>query len=248
MSSWADLAGELECWRESGRTATFWWRDDDATAPTPALDRLLELHRRHDAPITIAVIPARAEPELGKRIEGPLVTVVQHGWMHANHAPVGASKAELGPHRPLSFMLGELARGQLVMDALFGRWTRALVPPHNRIAGELAAALPAAGYIGLSTYGPRRRAVPGLVRVNTHVDVMNWTTRAFGGSDVALGLAVAHLRARRIGDADPDEPTGLLTHHLAHDEAAWAFVDAFLAALRRHPAARLVDAAALFRS
>jgi hypothetical protein len=55
------------------------------------------------------------------------------------------------------------------------------------------------------------------------------------------------LRARRTGEADFDEPTGLLTHHLAHDEAAWAFVDGFLAALRRHPAVALVDAGTLFR-
>lgn len=247
MSSWEELAGELDRWRDSGRTATFWWRDDDATAPSPALDRLLKLHRTHDAPITVAVIPARAEPDLAKQLDEPFVTVVQHGWAHANHAPVGAAKAELGPHRPLAFMLGELARGQLVMDALFGRWSRALVPPHNRIARELVAALPEAGYAGLSAYGQRKGTTPGLAQVNAHVDIMNWTTRAFGGSDVALHLAIAHLRARRGGDADPDEPTGLLTHHLAHDEAAWTFVDAFLAALRRHPATRLVDAAALFQ-
>lgn len=249
MSSWEDLASELDCWRESGRTATFWWRDDDATAPSPALDRLLKLHRRYAAPITLAVIPARAEPDLAKRLDEPSVTVVQHGWAHANHAPVGAPKAEFGPHRPLGFMLGELARGQLVMDALFGRWTRVLVPPHNRIAGELAAALSTAGYVGLSTYGARKKGpAPGLVQINAHIDIMNWTTRAFGGTDVALRLAIAHLHGRRTGAADPEEPTGLLTHHLAHDEAAWAFVDAFLAALNGHPAAAVVDAATLFRT
>lgn len=248
MSTWPDLNEELDRWRESGRTATFWWRDDDAVAPTPALDRLLDLQSKHQAPVTIAVIPARAESGLAKRLAGTEVTVVQHGWAHANHAPVGASKAELGPHRPAALMMGELARGQLVLDALFeGGWTRALVPPHNRIARELSAALPEAGYVGLSTYNPRKAAPPGLVQINAHVDIMNWTTRAFGGIDAALGLALAHLRARRTGAADPDEPTGLLTHHLAHDDDAWAFTDAFLAAVSGHPGARFVDAGALFR-
>ena len=51
-----------------------------------------------------------------------------------------------------------------MLDALFeGRWTRALVPPHNRIARELAAALPAAGYVGLSTYNPRKTAPPAAM-------------------------------------------------------------------------------------
>jgi hypothetical protein len=129
---------------------------------------------------------------------------------------------------------------------LFGDWLRVLVPPHNRIAPALAAALPEAGYAGLSTYNARRSAPARVKQVNTHVDIMNWATRAFGGSAAALGLTIGHLQARRAGGADPDEPTGLLTHHLAHDGAAWEFADAFLAAVTAHPAARLADARALF--
>jgi hypothetical protein len=171
---------------------------------------------------------------------------VQHGWAHLNHAPVGAAKAELGRDRPTALVLGELARGQMALDALFSDWLRALVPPYNRITPALAAALPAAGYAGLSTYNARRAPPPGLRQVNTHIDIMNWTTRAFGGSAEALDLTIRHLQARRTGSADPDEPTGLLTHHLAHDAPAWAFTDAFLAAVTAHPAARLVDPRTLF--
>jgi hypothetical protein len=76
---------------------------------------------------------------------------------------------------------------------------------------------------------------------------MNWATRAFGGESAALARAVKHLRARRTGGADADEPTGLLTHHLTHDEAAWAFMDRFLTAITGHPAARLVDIRELCR-
>lgn len=242
MTDWADFTAELDRWHAVGRTATFWWRDDDATAPSPALDRLVALQRKHAAPLTIAVIPARAEPSLAQRLTGlEGIGIVQHGWTHANHAPVGASKAELGAHRPAALVLGELARGQIVLDGLFGDWLRVLVPPHNRIAPALAQALPAAGYVGLSTYNPRRGRIPRLTQVNTHVDIMNWTTRAFGGESPALELAIRHLQARRTGSADADEPTGLLTHHLAHDEAAWDFTDRFLAAIRVHPAARIVD-------
>jgi hypothetical protein len=242
VNGWTALTEELDRWRAAGRTATFWWRDDDATAPSAALDRLLSLQQRHAAPLAIAVIPARAEPALAERLTGIKgIGVVQHGWAHANHAPIGAAKAELGPHRPDALVLGELARGQIVLDALFDGWLRLLVPPHNRIAPSLAHALPAAGYVGLSTYGPRRGAQQGLVEVNTHADIMNWATRGFAGAEPALALVIRHLQNRRAGAVEPDEPTGLLTHHLAHDDAAWAFTDAFLAATCRHPAVRWTD-------
>jgi hypothetical protein len=243
MTGWAELNAELETWRSEDRVATFWWRDDDATAPSPALDRLLALQQKHAAPLMIAVIPARAERALAQRLTGLSgISIVQHGWSHANHAPVGAAKAELGAHRPEALVMGELARGQIVLDGLFKDWLRVLVPPHNRIAPDLARALPQAGYVGLSTYNPRRGVIPDLAQVNTHIDIMNWVTRTFGGEAAALGLAVKHLRARRAAAADPDEPTGLLTHHLAHDEDAWTFTERFLAAISGHPAARLVDA------
>jgi hypothetical protein len=242
MTDWTVLTRELDAWRAAGRIATFWWRDDDATAPSPALDRLLALQQKYATPLAIAVIPARAQPGLAERLTGiGGVSVVQHGWAHANHAPVGASKAELGPHRSEALVLGELARGQIALDALFDDWLRLLVPPHNRIAKTVAKALPAAGYVALSTYGPRRAAKPGLVEVNTHADIMNWVSRAFVGAGPALDLVIRHLQARRTGTADAKEPTGLLTHHLAHDAAAWSFTDAFLAATNGHPATHWVD-------
>ena len=39
---WQDLRDELDRWAEAGRTATLWWRDDDAVMPGPLLDRLAE--------------------------------------------------------------------------------------------------------------------------------------------------------------------------------------------------------------
>jgi hypothetical protein len=248
LSTWQDLRRELDAWHDAGRVATFWWRDDDATAPSPALDRLLDLREKHGVPLALAVIPARAEPSLAQRLTAAArVSVVQHGCAHANHAPISAPKAEFGAHRPTALMLGELVRGWLVLKRLFADRARAvLVPPHNRIADALAAALPQAGYRGLSTAGPRTGFIPGLVQVNTHVDIMNWTSRAFAGDAASIDLILAHLTARRAATVDPDEPTGLLTHHLAHDAAAWTFIDAVLAALKAHPAVRLADPEALF--
>jgi peptidoglycan/xylan/chitin deacetylase (PgdA/CDA1 family) len=237
MTSWQNLDAELSAWRDAGRSASVWWRDDDAIEPTPALDRLLALGRAHGVPLILAVIPGKAKPSLPERLAGDTsVGVVQHGWTHTNHAAPGRAKAELAADRPISFMIGELARGALALDRLFGRnWTRALVPPYNRIAASLASALPMAGYVGLSTYGPRRDANPALSVVNTHVDIIDWTPRAFLGESAALDLLIKHLRARRERRVDADEPTGLLTHHLAHDQGCWSFIDALLGRLRAHP-------------
>ena len=71
---WDALEAELDLWQSAGRTATFWWRDDDAIAWTPALERLLEL--AEDTPIAIAVIPGNAETGLAEPLlRVPTVTV-----------------------------------------------------------------------------------------------------------------------------------------------------------------------------
>jgi len=64
------------------------------------------------------------------------------------------------------------------------------------------------------------------VQVNTHVDLVAWRgERDFVGTQAALEQAVGHLAARRLGRADPEEPTGWLTHHLQHDAATWRFLE-----------------------
>jgi hypothetical protein len=104
VSSWAALAAELSRWRGDGRLPTFWWRDDDATRPSRSLDRLLTIAAGLRAPVALAVIPAAAEAVLAERLDDARVAVLQHGYAHANHAPDGEKKAELGHHRPLAAM------------------------------------------------------------------------------------------------------------------------------------------------
>jgi hypothetical protein len=235
MSSWAALAAELARWRAEGRMATFWWRDDDATAPGRALDRLLTIAAGLRAPVALAVIPAAAEATLAERLDDARVAVLQHGYAHANHAPPGEKRAELGSHRPLAAMLAELADGARRLAELFGARSRpVLVPPWNRIDPGLVSLLPGIAIAGLSTYRARTVASPafGLVQVNSHVDIVDWRARRFLGEGAALALAVEHLAARRTGRADAEEATGLLTHHAVHEPAAWRFVERLIAAVR----------------
>ncbi len=261
--TWRILSEELDAWAAAGRAATLWWRDDDAVEPSAALERLLGLAVARDIPIALAAIPARASEALARGIEtaGARVTLLQHGYAHRNHAPAAEKKAELGAHRPANAVLEELARGQARMTALFGPglfesgrfgsgpfglgWAPVLVPPWNRIAEDLVPEIARLGFRGLSAYGARAAAepVPGLVQINSHVDIIRWDApRGFLGAAEALDLLAGHLRARRLGEADAAEPSGLLSHHGAHDEACWAFLDELLGRLAAHPAARLVAA------
>jgi hypothetical protein len=255
MADWDDLTRELDAWGEAGLVASFWWRDDDAVAPSNPLARLLATAAESGAPLSLAVIPKNAEAALAAALEasganGVSVGVLQHGYAHANHAGPGDKKIELGRERPAEIVIAELAVGWQRIETLFGaRALPVMVPPWNRIAPHIVAMLPEMRYRGISTFEARERAVAvrGLVQVNTHIDVIDWPgSRGFVGTGAALDAALDHLSARRRGAADRDEPTGLLTHHLAHDPPADEFVAAFIARTRAHPAARWLAAEAVF--
>lgn len=248
MTDWDDLDRELGAWSGAGSAATFWWRDDDATRVTAPLERLLGLARRHGVPVALAVIPRDSDDALRDRLATePLAHVLQHGWSHENHATGSDRQEEFGRHRPLPEMLGELTRGWRKISR-FERAVPAMVAPWNRIDPMLVSHLPSAGLHAVSTLGARDRRMPaGVHRTNVHVDIVDWQgTRGFVGLGRALDQVLAHLRARRVGEADPTEPTGLMTHHLFHDEDCWGFVDAFLARTRGHREVRWLDAAAAF--
>lgn len=242
------LDDELARWADRGREATLWWRDDDAVAMTPALAPLLELARAHEVPVALAVVPAALEGSLVAAVAAaPQCTVVQHGCAHRNHAPAGTKSRELGSDRPSATVVAELGSGRDRLRTAFGpRFEPVLVPPWNRIDPRVVAELPALGFRGLSTFGPRacREAAPGLACCNAHADPIAWHDgRRFVGAARALGAVLEHLARRREGAVDPDEPTGLLTHHLVFDVEAWRFVGALLARTRRHPAVRWLSVA-----
>jgi len=252
MSSWKALRAELDRWRREGRRASFWWRDDDASAPGEALDRLVALAGKHGVPLALAVIPADMDPSLADALpRRARLQLLQHGFSHRNHAPATEKKMELGPQRPRGEVARELRAGRKRLEALFGRrFLPALVPPWNRIDPALLPRLPGLGFVGLSTFRARATAAPapGLRQVNCHIDIIDWRERRFAGEAAALDQAVGHLAARRRAAADPTEPTGLMTHHLAHDAAAWRFLDRFLGATATHPAARWLGARQAFRA
>jgi hypothetical protein len=244
-ADWPDLEAELSAWVAEGQRARFWWRDDDAVEPTPALERLLGLGANHGCPLALAVIPARARKALAERLaERADVALLQHGFAHRNHAGPGEKKQELGAHRPIAQILEEVARGQAAMDRLFaGRWLPVMVPPWNRIDRAVAAELPALGFRAISGFGPApteepASSEPSLPWVNCELDFLRWKPqRGFLGEAAVLALLARQLRSRRSGDLPIGLAIGILSHHSAHNEAAWRFLERLVSMLSGHKGA-----------
>jgi hypothetical protein len=238
------LYRELERWRDAGRVARLWLRDDDAIEPTAALERLLAETKNYGIPVTLAVIPASTGAPLAQRLaDEARVSVAVHGWAHYNHAGPDDKKQELGGSRLEETILGELHEGFLKLKGLYPkRFLSMLVPPWNRIDKGLIPKLSALGFESLSTYGRVKGESP-LAIVNSHLDLMDWHG-ARGGRPMAdlIGELVAELQDRFEGSR---EPIGVLGHHLVHDAAAWDFLAELFEATAGHPAVEWVSAATL---
>ena len=80
-------------------------------------------------------------------------------------------------------------------------------------------------------------AAPNLTRINTQLDPIAWHDGKSLINPADLIAQVARqLADRRTGTADNDEPYGILTHHLVHDDAIWDFTEQLISRLLRGPA------------
>ena len=228
---WQPLLTELDRWAERGKRAVFWLRDDDAVAPTQALDHLLDLADRFGIPTTLAVIPSQTKAALARRLDkSPLAQVALHGWSHSNHAPKEQKKQELGPHRAVAAMAEELRAGLLRLARLHkARVVPMLVPPWNRIDAALLPRLQSIGVSALSVFGPEEPSP--VCTVNTHVDLIDWKGSR-GGRDTAELIKEIVGRMRQVEQTGG--ATGILTHHLVHDEQAWLFLEQLFDLTARH--------------
>ncbi|KZM47528.1 polysaccharide deacetylase family protein [Labrenzia sp. OB1] len=241
-----ELTAHLDWFANRNRKVRFWWRDDDAVEPTPALERMLDLAGRHGVDIALAVIPKDATRALADRLcDEPHAHVLQHGWQHKNfqRKDLGEKAAELGSRRDPQELMGQLAEGKARLEDLFGdKLIAAMVPPWNRIDAEISRRLPEIGLPGLSTFTWHN--FPRAHQVQSHVDIIKWKkqVRFIGWESARLRFDLQLARRRNTGR----EPLGLLTHHLAHDEGCFEFLEEFLAIAAHHEGAEWPDVKGLF--
>lgn len=230
MSS-ADLShlkGLLDRVADQGRTIAVWWRDDDVTHATPALDRLLALAEAAACPLALAAIPARLHDSLPERLAASLdVSVLAHGYAHADHAGPGAKRSEYPTERHAAEVRSELRRARARLIAAFGRRSPpVLVPPWNRISPAMVRPAAEAGFAAISVFGP---VSAGFASLNTHVDPVDWR----GARSLVEGPRLHSVWGAAIAGGGP---VGLLTHHLMFDELLWHYTASLLDCLSGHPA------------
>ncbi len=245
------LDKELKKWAVNNAQVKLWWRDDDVVEPTTQLEQLLAISERYQTPLGLAAIPAGVKSELTETIrQQTQLSILQHGYSHTNHAPPEQRKMELGAHRPLEVITNQLKAGRVVLNDLFAQqFNPVLVPPWNRIAQSVIDQLTGLGFVGLSDLGPRNPAQSSdsISRVNVHVDIIDWHNgRCFAGQQLVVGKIVTHLSAKRKQQADPAEPTGIMTHHLVHDQACWTFLDQLFEYLSRQEIVQVRDSRDIF--
>ena len=245
--SWTTLYSELDRWSESGKTANFWWRDDDAVEETVQLQMLDALSQETHVPVSVAVIPAGLHISLAQFLHSrENFIVLQHGYSHSSYTAKGGKKIELGGERSTDEIQAELITGcQQLSIAFANQFMPVMVPPWNRIEPRIYSSLAKAGFTGLSTMWARKTAwpCPGILQVNTHLDPINWRhDRGFIGETSALRQICQHLSATRLAQAGSTEPAGILTHHLVQNDEVWTFCKNLFTALNLHPAVKWLDA------
>ena len=206
------------------------WRDDDASAPTPALDRLIELAGAR--PLALAVIPNGDLNALAARLaKTSLISVGQHGVDHIARSARNGARSEYSDNATTADLARAIGAARASMIAA-GLEPSFYTPPWNAVQPDLAKALKA---VGLTRLSAGAEAPPGsdLDYQSSDVDILRWSGGPrFRGGWKVLSTLNSTLKRRRTSP-NPCRPIGLLTHHLDHDETAWAFLAWLLPLLDR---------------
>ena len=218
---------ELRLWARTGHRPRFWWRDDDARRPSAALTRLLDLSKRYGAPLTLAAVPDADLAAIAALVgRHETLEIAIHGFCHENRAEPGEPSGEIIDTDTLEDVSARLILIKLDFKQV-GLAPAAFVPPWNNLHPTLEKAL-ALSDLELSCHGQMRQMGQRPVRIDTHLDLMRWKPTARFRGTLRLALRARRLLATRRRLGAWDEPLGILTHHLDHDEATWQFLEFLL--------------------
>ena len=151
---------------------------------------------------SLAVIPEPTGEELARHLrDTDLVSVAVHGWRHANHASANEKKQELGKQRPAYARSSRNWHADYPSSQHFMAidCCPCLVPPWNRIDANLVSAVSGAGFRAISAFADKliELQTTDLAVINTHLDIMDWSTRRGGDhGELALRSSWTHSESR----------------------------------------------------
>lgn len=209
------------------------FRADDIAVPSKLLSAMVELFRKHETVLEMAVTPAwlrrdHAGELLRQCPEAALFRFHQHGWRHVNHQQAG-KKGEFGTDRVRAAKEADLRRGRDKLSSLLGdRFEPRFTPPWNRFDSETGEILRGLGYTNVSRSNGEQRKVPLPKELPDLFINSDLHTRTEPSPEAGRAALLAELdEAVRSGYC------GVMLHHQRMNRHALAFLDELLAALKR---------------
>ncbi|MFH1137391.1 MAG: polysaccharide deacetylase family protein [Pseudomonadota bacterium] len=225
---------------DGGRSARVFFRADDIGVPGKNLTGLLELFRRHEAPLCLALVPAWLTPDRWRALKktaggtGESWCWHQHGWRHVNHEAEG-KKQEFGPSRDRDRQRHDLSAGKSRLSEICGPdFFPVFTPPWNRCSSITLELLVEFGYTAISRSREKTTPAPGgppdyLVNVDLH-------TRKEKEPSLARENLFAELRESLAGGL-----CGIMIHHQGMNDPAFELLDVLLRELSLCPGIQFVD-------
>ncbi len=235
----SDLRRFLTSQQARGQDLHLFLRDDDVDEDEETLRHLLDIALARSVPMNLEIVPARlaaatiAVLKNTLRADPSLLSLNQHGWIHANHETEGR-KCEFGPARSLAQQGEDIARGKALLETAFeDRFYPAFTPPWNRCTKDTYQVLDELGFLILSKdRGKEPVAGYRFKDISTTLDLYTWKTgaRMKAPHEIVQGLILQMQELPVVG---------LLLHHKVMDAEAFHFLDQLLRELSRFPVVRL---------
>ena len=210
------------------------FRADDIAAPGDNCRRMMELFRKHQIPLHMAVTPAwLTKSRWGTLREwtggDDLFCWHQHGWRHINHQKTG-KKGEFGIDRTKAAKKADIAKGRTRLESIMGNdFHPFFTPPWNRFDTETGEALAELGFKAVSRSDGETKKVPlpdtlpdVFINVDLHTRIETNPAESWNALWNEVETAVKTGRV------------GVMLHHQRMNEAAFEFLDTCLVVAANH--------------
>lgn len=204
------------------------FRADDIAAPSKNFTQMMELFKKYQTPLCLAVTPSWiSRPRWQALLEAAgdepsLWCWHQHGWRHINHEPEG-KKQEFGPSRTKEAIARDLALGKERLEQILGpRFFPFFTPPWNRCSAHTLALLQSMGYNGISRSIGAKPKSQGLPDIFVNVD-LHTRREKDGKKDLTLFF-------QELSRALSSGYCGVMIHHQLMNDAAFEALEALLQA------------------